>query len=104
MRPSSWISSVATVTRHPTEQYLELQLARLPEGSLIASDTAPLIHWLEGHPRWATVYAALFNGLDAGRWQGLLSTVTHDRDFAGCNGLPILGLPSSNPPNLTSPG
>lgn len=55
---------------------LEHQLARVPEGSLIAIDTAPLIYWLEDHPRWGAAYAVLFDGLDAGRWQGLLSTVT----------------------------
>jgi len=55
---------------------LNQQLDSLPEGSLIAIDTAPLIYWLEDHPRWGAAYAALFEGLDAGRWQGLLSTVT----------------------------
>jgi|GEM_PF-63739 predicted nucleic acid-binding protein len=177
MQPSLWINSMATGTEQPAGPALELQLAQLPEGSLIAIDTAPLIFWLEGHPRWAAAYAALFDGLDAGRWQGLLSTitlaelltgplqqgrdelaeryaaalcdpgsfqlasltpaiatsaarlraryklrlpdalqlatalqggaqalVTHDRDFAGCNDLPILGLSRSTPPNLTNPG
>lgn len=55
---------------------LHQQLDALPEGSLIAIDTAPLIYWLEDHPRWGCAYAALFEGLDAGRWQALLSTVT----------------------------
>lgn len=55
---------------------LQQQLESLPEGSLIAIDTAPLIYWLEDHPRWGDAYGALFEGLDAGRWQGLLSTVT----------------------------
>lgn len=67
---------MVTGTKQPGGPGLELQLAQLPEGSLIAIDTAPLIHWLGGHPRWAAAYAALFEGLDAGRWQGLLSTVT----------------------------
>jgi predicted nucleic acid-binding protein len=53
-----------------------LQLDQLPEGSLIAIDTAPLIYWLEDHPRWGSAYAGLFQGLDEGRWHGLLSTVT----------------------------
>jgi len=55
-------------------QPLDLEL--IPSGSLIAIDTAPLIYWLEDHPRWGAAYASLFDGLDAGRWQGLLSTVT----------------------------
>lgn len=48
----------------------------LTAGSLIAIDTAPLIYWLEDHPRWGSAYAALFEGLASGRWRGLISTVT----------------------------
>jgi predicted nucleic acid-binding protein len=48
----------------------------LPEGSLVAIDTAPLIYWLEEHPRWASAYAGLFEGIAAGRWRGLISTIT----------------------------
>jgi predicted nucleic acid-binding protein len=48
----------------------------LPDGSLIAIDTAPLIYWLEDHPRWGAAYASLFEGIASGRWRGLISTVT----------------------------
>ena len=48
----------------------------LPDGSLIAIDTAPLIYWLEEHPRWGPAYADLFEGIAAGRWRGLISTIT----------------------------
>jgi predicted nucleic acid-binding protein len=53
-----------------------LDLSTLPEGGLIAIDSAPLIYWLEDHPVWADRYAALFEAIAAGRWRGLLTTVT----------------------------
>lgn len=53
-----------------------LDMEALPVGALIAIDTAPLIYWLEDHPRWGSAYGALFEGIAAGRWQGLLSTVS----------------------------
>ena len=53
-----------------------LDLSTLPEGGLIAIDSAPLIYWLEDHPVWGCRYAPLLEGIAAGRWQGLLTTVT----------------------------
>lgn len=55
---------------------LPLDPEALPQGSLIAVDTAPLIYWLEEHPQWGEAYAALFVGLAEGRWRGLITTVT----------------------------
>jgi len=48
----------------------------LPADSLIAIDSAPLVYWLEEHPRWGAAYAALFEGIAEGRWRGLISSVT----------------------------
>jgi len=53
-----------------------LELEALPPNSLIAIDSAPLIHWLVEHPRWGGAYAGLFEGIAEGRWRGQISAVT----------------------------
>lgn len=53
-----------------------LNLEALPPDSLIAIDSAPLIYWLEEHPRWGGAYAGLLEGIAEGRWRGQISTVT----------------------------
>ena len=60
-----------------------LDLDAIPVGALIAIDTAPLIYWLEDHPRWGEAYAGLFEGIAPERWRGLLSTVSLEEVLTG---------------------
>jgi predicted nucleic acid-binding protein len=48
----------------------------LPEGSRVTIDTAPIIYLLEEHPRWLSSYLPLFEKIEAGRLQGVVSVVT----------------------------
>jgi len=46
-------------------------------------DTAPIIYWLEGHPRLADRFAPVFEAAESGRAQIVVSTVTVAEVLAG---------------------
>lgn len=48
----------------------------LGERPVLALDTAPIIYWLEGHPRLADRFAPVFEAAAAGTAQVVISTVT----------------------------
>ena len=58
-------------------------LELIPEGTMVTVDTAPIIYVLEGHPRLAARYAALFEAVDAGRNAIVVSAVTLAEVLAG---------------------
>lgn len=48
----------------------------LGERPVLALDTAPIIYWLEGHPRLAERFAPVFEAASSGAAQIVISTVT----------------------------
>lgn len=48
----------------------------LREGDLVLVDTAPLIHLLEDHPRFAPVFVGLFEAFEQGQIQIAVSTIS----------------------------
>ena len=55
----------------------------LGEHPVLAVDTAPIIYWLEGHPRWADRFAPVFDAAETGAAQVVISTVTLAEVLAG---------------------
>lgn len=55
----------------------------LGEHAVLAVDTAPIIYWLEGHPRLADRFAPVFEAAEAGSAQLVISTVTLAEVLAG---------------------
>jgi len=55
----------------------------LGEHPVLAVDTAPIIYWLEGHPRLADRFAAVFAAAESGDAQIVISTVTLAEVLAG---------------------
>jgi predicted nucleic acid-binding protein len=51
-------------------------LAGLGEQPVLVVDTAPIIYWLEGHPRLAERFAVIFNAAETGAAAIVISTVT----------------------------
>ena len=47
-----------------------------PGGSLRTFDSAPIIYFLEDHPRYAEHFAPAFDAVDAGRVQAVVSAIT----------------------------
>ena len=48
----------------------------LVDGDLVLVDSAPLIYWLDGHPRFAALFEGLFALYDQGRIDIAVSTIT----------------------------
>lgn len=55
----------------------------LGEHPVLAVDTAPIIYWLEGHPRLADRFAPVFEAAESGVAQIVISTVTLAEVLAG---------------------
>jgi predicted nucleic acid-binding protein len=58
-------------------------LAGLGEHSVVVVDTAPIIYWLEEHPRLAERFAAVFETVESGEATAVISTVTLAEVLAG---------------------
>lgn len=58
-------------------------LIGLGEHPVLVVDTAPIIYWLEGHPRLAERFAAVFNAAESGAATVVISTVTLAEVLAG---------------------
>ena len=58
-------------------------LAGLGEHPVVVVDTAPIIYWLEGHPRLADRFAAVFESVESGNATAVISTVTLAEVLAG---------------------
>jgi predicted nucleic acid-binding protein len=55
----------------------------LGEHPVLVVDTAPIIYWLEGHPRLADRFAPVFEAAESGAAQVVISTVTLAEVLAG---------------------
>jgi predicted nucleic acid-binding protein len=53
-----------------------LELADLPEQTLLLVDSAPIIYFLEGHPKFAQRFRSLFEAHAQGRLRFAVTTVT----------------------------
>jgi predicted nucleic acid-binding protein len=58
-------------------------LAGLGEHPVLVVDTAPIIYWLEGHPRFAERFAAVFQAAESGAAAIVISAVTLAEVLAG---------------------
>jgi predicted nucleic acid-binding protein len=58
-------------------------LAGLGEHPVIFVDTAPIIYWLEGHPRFAELFAEVFEAAGSGDISVVISTITLAEVVAG---------------------
>ena len=58
-------------------------LDALGEHPVLAVDTAPIIYWLEGHPRLSNRFAPVFEAAESGTAQIVISTVTLAEVLAG---------------------
>ncbi len=45
-------------------------------GTIVAVDTAPLIYFIEKHPRYLNIIDPFFDSLDRGHFQAITSTLT----------------------------
>jgi predicted nucleic acid-binding protein len=66
------------MVKEPTEAGLEV-----PVGSIVAVDSAPIIYFLENHPRFSTRFAPIFSAADAGDIQIVISAITVAEILAG---------------------
>jgi len=55
----------------------------LGEHPVLVVDTAPIIYWLEGHPRLADRFAPVFEAAESGAAQIVISTLTLAEVLAG---------------------
>jgi hypothetical protein len=55
----------------------------LGERPIVAVDTAPIIYWLEGRPRFADRFATVFSAVESGAATIVISTVTLAEVLAG---------------------
>ena len=53
-----------------------LDLSDLPEGALVLVDSAPVIYFLEGHPKFGPRFKPLFEAHGIGRLRFALTTIT----------------------------
>ena len=53
-----------------------LDLSDLPEGALILVDSAPVIYFLEGHPKFGPRFKPLFEAHGTGRLRFAVTTIT----------------------------
>ena len=58
-------------------------LEGLGDHPVVVVDTAPIIYWLEGHPRLAERFGAIFHAAQAGAATVVISTVTLAEVLAG---------------------
>ncbi len=58
-------------------------LTGLGESPVLVVDTAPIIYWLEGHPRLAERFAPVFGAAESGAASIVISTVTLAEVLAG---------------------
>lgn len=58
-------------------------LAGLGEHPVLLVDTAPIIYWLEGHPRFSERFAPVFSAAECGAASIVISTVTLAEVLAG---------------------
>ncbi|NJD30753.1 MAG: type II toxin-antitoxin system VapC family toxin [Gammaproteobacteria bacterium] len=55
----------------------------LGDHPVLAVDTAPIIYWLEGHPRLVDRFAPVFEAAESGRAEIVISTITLAEVLAG---------------------
>jgi len=55
----------------------------IPEGAIVTVDSAPIIHFLDGHPVLAERFADLFAAAQAGRIAIVISAITVSEVLAG---------------------
>ncbi len=60
-----------------------IALQEIPDGSLVTIDSAPIIYFLEDHPEYAAGFLPLFEQVDSGRLQAVISPVTVAEVVAG---------------------
>lgn len=53
-----------------------IDFSRLEEGAWVVVDTAPIIYLLEENPTFLASYLPLFEAIEAGRFHGVVSTIT----------------------------
>jgi predicted nucleic acid-binding protein len=58
-------------------------LEGIPEGALVAVDSAPLIYYLENHPKHAERFAPYFEAAEAGAIELIVSVITLAEVLAG---------------------
>ncbi|HEY4263889.1 MAG TPA: PIN domain-containing protein [Micropepsaceae bacterium] len=54
----------------------QLDLADLPAGALLLIDSAPVIYFMEAHPKWASRFRPVFEAHAAGRFRFAVTTIT----------------------------
>nr|MBF0222377.1 PIN domain-containing protein [Desulfobulbaceae bacterium] len=60
-----------------------IDLNKLPDGSLVTVDSAPIIYFLEGHSTYSQHFMPLFEQIDSGRLLAIISPVTVAEVVAG---------------------
>jgi predicted nucleic acid-binding protein len=60
-----------------------LGLADLPEGALVLVDSAPIIYFLEGHPKFGPRFKPLFEAHGIGRLRFTVTTITMAEVLSG---------------------
>lgn len=60
-----------------------MDVGALPRSGRVTVDSAPIIYFLEGHPRFAVRYAPLFERAEAGDHQLVIATITLAEVLAG---------------------
>jgi predicted nucleic acid-binding protein len=60
-----------------------LDLADLPEGALVLVDSAPIIYFLEGHPKFGPRFKPLFEAHGIGRLRFTVTTITMAEVLSG---------------------
>lgn len=60
-----------------------LEFADLPEDALLLVDSAPIIYFLEGHPRFGPRFRPLFEAHAAGRLRFAVTTITVSEVLTG---------------------
>jgi len=53
-----------------------INAGELAEGALLLMDSAPIIYFLEGHPKFSPIFKPLFIAHDAGRIQFAVTTIS----------------------------
>jgi predicted nucleic acid-binding protein len=53
-----------------------INVGELAEGALLLMDSAPIIYFLEGRPKFSSIFKPLFVAHDAGRIQFAVTTIT----------------------------
>jgi predicted nucleic acid-binding protein len=53
-----------------------MNIAALADGALLLMDSAPIIYFLEGHPKFSAIFKPFFVAHDSGRVQFAVTTIT----------------------------